>query len=120
MKKLFKVMLVVNLVAMPLIFNLRAQSNACAQAEADAKADVNKTMWIGIGCVAPVLGIVIANVVEPTPPSSRLLGKSKEYIATYTDCYSKKVKSIRTSGTITGCVLGTIGWVACCVLALFI
>ena len=66
-----------------------------------------------IGCLAGgVVGLVPAYGIytyESRPPSERLLGKSPEYVAFYTDAYISKARSIRrkwaTAGAVTGCLL---------------
>lgn len=83
-------------------------------AENDAKMDVNGTLWFVGGCLGWVIllgGIITigaAYTVQPSPPASRLIGKSPEYVAFYTDAYKAKAKSIQTSKAWTGCVVGGI------------
>ena len=81
-------------------------AEAVAAAEADAEADVNKPLWFAAGCVAPGLGTIASYVVEPTPPAGRLMGKSPEYVASYTDAYKAKSKSIQTRTALIGCAVG--------------
>jgi len=92
----------------------------CAQAKADAKRDVNSTLWMGAGCLITWVGVLFAYVIEPSPPASRLLGKSAEYTAVYTDCYKEEAKQIQTSNAIKGAVITlvvyVIGYGSCCLL----
>jgi len=82
-------------------------AEAYMAAENDAKTGVNGAFWFGIGCIGGVLGVGIAYIVTPLPPASRLIGKSPEYVAAYTDTYRATGKSIQTSKAWTGCVVGT-------------
>ena len=59
-----------------------------------------------IGAFAPLIGI---NNYRSNPPPKRLIGKSPEYVAAYTDAYIQKTRAIRTrsagAGVATGCGL---------------
>jgi len=80
---------------------------AMAQAEQDALADTSGTMWMAVGCLVGVLGVVIGYVVEPSPPPTRLLGRSPEYVASYTQAYRYAGKREQGSKALTGCLVGT-------------
>ena len=82
-------------------------SQACADAEAQAQQDVNGTTWLAIGCLLGVTGWIIAMVVKSNPPASALVGKSPEYVAQYSDCYTKKAKEIKTKNALYGCLIST-------------
>ncbi len=91
----------------------------CSQAQQDVQSDINKTLWLAIGFFGGILGIAAAYIVEPSPPASRLLGKSPEYVATYTDCYKDAGKKIQANAAIKGCVIGALVYAVtygCCVL----
>ena len=102
------------------------QAEAVAAAEQDAQTDVNGTLWFLGGCLGGCLGWsivvgglavpILAYVYEPTPLASRLMGKSPEYVAFYTDTYKVKSKKIQVNrawaGCITGGVLTGVGYVA--------
>ncbi|MEO0076897.1 MAG: hypothetical protein ABIK19_04470 [candidate division WOR-3 bacterium] len=81
-------------------------SQARMDAEVDAKSDVNSMLWMGAGCVLGVVGILVAYLVEPSPPASRLMGKSPEYVTAYTDHYKSVSKSEQGKKAITGCAIG--------------
>ena len=97
------------LVALPplgLLAQLPVATDACMQAQMDAQADVNGTLWFFAGCLLGIWGVGAAYVIEPSPPASRLVGQPPDYVAMYTDCYKDKAKSIQTSASMKGCVIG--------------
>lgn len=71
-------------------------------AEQDAEYDVRKVHWFFIGFCGNILGILIASVYEPTPPASRLLGKSPEDAASYTDSYKAKGRRVQVDQSAIG------------------
>ncbi|MCY3740676.1 MAG: hypothetical protein OXH00_06630 [Candidatus Poribacteria bacterium] len=74
-------------------------------AEQDAGYDVRKVHWFFIGFCGNILGILIASVYEPTPPASRLLGKSPEYVASYTDSYKETGRRIQVNQARIGLLI---------------
>ena len=93
---------------------------AAADATADANKAVNKTLWFGAGCVLSgvsfsvpygyilaIGGIAGSYFYNPAPPPHRLLGKSPEYIATYTSTYKSKRGMGQATWTTIGCVSGS-------------
>jgi TolB-like protein len=69
-----------------------------------AKVNVNKTIWFTSGCLLGVLGVGLAYLVEPTPPSSLLIGKDADYVAIYTKNYKRAGKRIQTKQATYGCL----------------
>ena len=61
------------------------------------------------GFIIASLPLSYAANLQPTVPSGRLIGKSPEYVTSYTDAYQKSVQRLRMrcvwAGTATGCVL---------------
>ena len=92
--------------------------NACAQAQTDAQMDVNGTMWMAIGFLLgfPVGWPILPMVIEPSPPATRLMGKSPEYVATYTQCFKEAGKKIQQDKALIGCIAGNLVYVGCCAL----
>ena len=84
----------------------------CADAELQADSDTNGTVWMVGGCLATVLTLIAAQVLEPEPPAAALLGQSPEYVAVYTDCYKRAAKKKRTNKALTGCLIGGAAWAA--------
>ncbi|MCG9134114.1 hypothetical protein J5I95_20835 [Candidatus Poribacteria bacterium] len=77
-------------------------------AKADAKSDLDNTqrvMWClaGVGCSVFTVGT--AALMDPNPPTRRLLGKSPEYVAIYTDTYTKEMRTSRLSLAGAGCLV---------------
>jgi hypothetical protein len=85
-------------------------ANACLQGRSDAEHNVSG-VWFFAGCMGAV-GILIAYLVEPTPPAAQMLGKSPQYVAMYTDCYKSAGKSAQGKKAITGCLVMTAAEVA--------
>lgn len=77
-------------------------------AEQDAESDAKKVTWFFIGFLGNILGVLVASIYEPTPPASRLLGKSPEDAALYTDRYKAKSRRTQVIESIGGCVVGLI------------
>ena len=78
------------------------QAEAIADAEKDAAIDVDTTRWFWTGCFGGVAALI--QVYEPSPPVSRLIGKSPEYIAYYTDAYKAKASELQSSAVKKGCL----------------
>ena len=84
------------------------QAEAIVAAERDAQNDVNKGLWFLGGCFGGVIGVIIAYGVEPSPPATRLLGKSPEYVAFYAQAYTEKAKKLQTNSALGGCCVSTL------------
>ncbi|MDE0087439.1 MAG: hypothetical protein OXU23_17085 [Candidatus Poribacteria bacterium] len=82
------------------------QAQAMADAERDVTIDVNSELWFFGGCLGGIFVLVFSHIHEPSPPASRLLGKSPEYVAFYSDSYKAKAKNIQTSRAMAGCLTG--------------
>ena len=92
-------------------------------AERDAEVDTNQVLWIGGnfllgvvgGCVLGSVGLLGAHLYEPTPPASRLMGKSPEYVLFYADAYKARARDLQLRSAFIGCLGGSV--VSGCVLA---
>ena len=98
------------------------EANAEAEAVADANKDVNRPLWFGTGCLIsglvfvplpswyscllPPAGLTGTYFYQPDPPLSRLIGKSPEYVAVYTQTYKSKRGDIQARWASAGCVSG--------------
>ena len=92
----------------------------CLVGELIAPSEPSGLLYVSIGegaIIGSLVGGVVAGLIpahwiytyESHPPSERLLGKSPEYVAFYTDAYMSKARSIRrkwaAAGAATGCLL---------------
>ena len=80
-------------------------ADAQLRAEQDAESDAKKVRWFFIGFFGNIIGALIASIYEPAPPASRLLEKSPEYVALYTDSYRSKSRSIQVRQSVIGLVV---------------
>ena len=74
-------------------------------AEQDAESDAKKIRWFFIGFFGNIVGVLIASIYEPMPPASRLLEKSSEDAALYTDSYKAKSRSVQTRQSVIGLIV---------------
>ena len=77
-------------------------ADAQLTAEQDAESDAKKVSWFFIGFFGNIIGVLIASIYEPAPPASRLLEKSPEYAAMYTDSYRAKSRSVQVRQSVIG------------------
>ena len=74
---------------------------AVIAAEQDAKAEVDQDKWWWRGCL--LVGVAAADS-RSQPPPERLVGKSPEYVEVYTQAYQAKVRNLRKSAAVPGCL----------------
>ena len=80
---------------------------AISDAEKDASAHLNKTLWFSTGFFFPVVGTVLSQWYQPFMPTARVLGKSPTYVAFYYDAYKVKTKKLQFNWAFIGCLVGT-------------
>ena len=80
-------------------------AEAHLMAEQEAESGAKKITWFFIGLFGNIIGVLIASIYEPTPPALRLLEKSPEYVALYTDSYKAKSRSIQLRQSLIGLVV---------------
>lgn len=85
---------------------ISVQTQAMADAKRDVAVDIDSTLWLLGGCLGNISVVIVAKIYEPTPPATRLLGKSPEYVAYYADTYKSKATEIQSSKAIAGCLTG--------------
>jgi len=106
LKKFLSVFLTLLIFSIPVLAQVaqsEEQRNALIDGEWQADQDTNKLLWFGVGCIGSLVGLAIASLIDPAVPQAPLLGKSPEYVASYSDAYKRKVKSIRTNYGLYGC-----------------
>ncbi len=79
---------------------------AVHDAEKDAAAHLNPTMWFTAGCFFPLIGPIFSQRHQPFMPTARVLGKSPEYVAFYYDAYQVKTKKLQFNWALGGCLVG--------------
>ena len=72
-------------------------SNACTQAEIDAKNDVNQSLWVKAGFTSGSLTNKLANSLIPNPRIENVLGRTDDYIIAYNDYYKKEAQKLQNS-----------------------
>lgn len=80
---------------------------AVADAEEDAAAHLNRTLWFSTGCFFPLIGPILSQHYQPFMPTARVLGKSPQYVAFYYDAYKVKTKKLQFNWALAGCLIGT-------------
>lgn len=116
--KLFAILFIglsVNMAVLPTVYALSNsapveffQASGDPAADAMAAANMESTgIWFAAGCLLGLVGLLISYLVEPKPSAIALVGKSPEYVAVYSDVYSKEVKAKNTKAAMTGCLIGT-------------
>ena len=95
-------MLVVPIAAQTTSVSTDANS-AMTDARQDAQIESNDFLWFIAGCLGGPIGLIVSYVVDPNPPAMRLLGKSPEYVAVYSDTYRRAAKDGRTKMAWVGC-----------------
>ena len=91
---------------------LKARINA----QFDAQADTNQLAWgassfmlgtVG-ACLLGSVGVIGAYAYQPVPPPERFIGKSPQYVQSYTRAYKAKVRRLQIKSAAIGCIGGTI------------
>lgn len=80
---------------------------AMRDAEIDVESNFDTPIWFLIGCVFPAAGVLSTYFIEPVVPADRLIGKSLEYVAHYTDTYRRGMKKRQSDTAIKGCLVGS-------------
>lgn len=80
---------------------------AISDAERDAAAHLNKTLWFSTGCFFSFMGPAVSQWYQPFMPTARVLGKPPEYVAFYYDAYKLKTKKLQFNWALGGCLVGT-------------
>ena len=84
----------------------------------DVERDINKPMWLAIGCMFPGVGLLAPYFFKPPIPAGRLLGKSPEFVAYYSDVYHKEMERHQFSLALGGCIVGGVASGGCLILSI--
>ena len=106
-RRLLACALAIAVVAAPVLAQTSEVEEARSAAKADAKRDVSWFPWFAAGCILNVIGVGVSYFVTSTPQTSRLLGKSSEYVDAYTKAYRSAVRSSRVTYASIGCCVMT-------------
>jgi hypothetical protein len=79
-----------------------------SEAQRDAESDVNAGGWFAAGFLCGVFGWLFAYLSDSHAPASRFIGKNSDYVLMYSAEYENKVKNIKTSKSLVGCLVGTV------------
>lgn len=85
-----------------------------AAGRADGERDTDWILWLAAGCLLGPVGLGAAFLMQPDPPASRLLGKSSEYVAAYTDAYRDSAREYRTEYASVGLLASVSACTLCC------
>ena len=85
------------------IFSAEDVVSIAKVATEDAKVDTNKTLWFIAGFLGGIIGVILAYAIPPNVPQLRLVGKSPEYVAAYTDAYRSAGIKEQASAAWLGC-----------------
>ena len=77
---------------------------ACVDARLAADEETSATEWFFTGCMPN--GLHAAQSDVPEPPAAALIGRSKDYVDRFTECYETEVRSIRKRWAQLGCLIG--------------
>ena len=96
-----------NVIAEQQLMTVSEQELAILHATRDAQQS-NEQVWVFAGFFLNIVGIVGANIVTPTVPPTKLLGKSPKYVDYYTKTYQQEVRRKRTEQATLGCTAGAL------------
>ncbi|MCD6578286.1 hypothetical protein J7L48_02285 [bacterium] len=82
--------------------------NSLLDSTLSAQLHTSKFLWFGAGCLFGIIGVGAAALVQPTPPSTALIGKNSSYITVYTENYKKVGKRVQTKQAIWGCLASSL------------
>lgn len=114
--KLFSLIMALLILSMPCI-TLAQQTSDSAQALVDAQTDAKEPFgWLAgsflmasaCGLLGGGIAVLASQAMTPSPPASRFIGKSAEYVSFYTNTYQSEVKRKRLIYTSGGCLAGTV------------
>ena len=75
--------------------------------ESQGQSDVSAPLWIGIGCLTGGVSAIYPLLASPNAPQAALIGQSEEFVASYSDGYTKGHKSAIQNNS---CIGGVVSW----------
>ena len=81
---------------------------AIMDARRDSNQNITEEIWLMAGCLCGVFGIGFAYFHQPQIPIVRMVGKSPEYVAFYTEEYRYQARRKQTTQALIGCIGTTI------------
>jgi hypothetical protein len=90
------------------VANPTAPADICDKARADSQLDnaVGSLTWMGVGCLFPLITVIVSLLVSPTVPPLRIAGKASSYVESYSPCYIDAIKNQQFLSSVLGCSLG--------------
>ena len=85
----------------PIAQELTDRDRAIVDAKRDVQ-DIDALTWTLVGCFGGAFGTAFAYVTPPNVPATKILGKSPEYVAYYTDTYQADAREKRTRHAVSG------------------
>ena len=79
---------------------------ASVDARSDAKQNVSPFAWGAYGFACSIVALPHAFLGTPEVPFERLIGKSPDYVNTYTRVYQQSAKRRRLQSAAIGCGIG--------------
>ena len=102
--------------AMPILAQQDEFTAGRIAGEQAARVATNGTLWLAAGCLFTWIGLLVAYVYQPVPPATQLLGKSPEYVASYTDAYKISAKRVQVNRAWIGCIASSLVYIAASVV----
>jgi len=77
---------------------------ACVDARLAAQEETSATEWFFTGCMPN--GVAAAEDDVPEAPVSALVGKDRDYVDRYIECFQMEARMIRRRWAMVGCCVG--------------
>ena len=103
-------LLSLSLMFQPIVADVLQTGDSCAEGRRDGDTETSGILWFVAGCGLGILGVVGAYLIKPTPPAAKLVGKSPDYVAAYSDCYRDAAVSVQTKWAWIGCGSSVVLW----------
>ena len=110
-RMLILTILLLGLASVAVAQNVGSQGNEYLSAyrlgESQGQSDVSAPLWIGIGCLTGGVSAIYPLLASPNVPQVALIGQSEEFVAGYSDGYTKGHKSAIQKNS---CIGGGVSW----------